>query len=478
MIRGMMKTRRRSPTENPLPFQLDPEPATEKLTGYGGAPLIVQTFRSLGLPKAVQQEVQIKERERGFDEATFVESFVILNAVGGECLEDFEQLRADPGLAELIGHGIPSPEAARKFLYAFHDEKKIEEAQQLKRGGAACIVGESRPLAGLQSVNRRLIAGVGAGAQNQKIGTVDADATIIESDKREAKMTFEGAHGYQPMLAVWAETGLILADEFRDGNVPAHYQPLNVVKAGFQALPATVNEYYFRGDSACHEYELIQWLEDEQREDGPQGFIGFAISMRVHASLKNAMQAIPASEWEQISDEGNALRSCAEVAYVPGYGFESKNRLPLRYIAIRIQSKQGHLLNGDEVKYFAVVTNITDWAGRRLVQWHREKAGTVEQVNDILKNELAAGVLPCGRFGANAAWLRLAVLSHNVLTALKRLALPVDHLWARPKRLRFLFFNLPGRVIQHARTMYLRLGTLLARIDEYQQVLHALPVPV
>ena len=44
------------------------------------------------------------------DEATFVESFVILNAVGGECLEDFEQLRADAGLVELIGHEIPSPE--------------------------------------------------------------------------------------------------------------------------------------------------------------------------------------------------------------------------------------------------------------------------------------------------------------------------------------------------------------------------------
>ena len=65
----------------------------------------------LGLPEAVAQNVRVKQRERGYDEATFVESFVILNAilnaVGGECLEDFEQLRADPGLAELVGHGMP-----------------------------------------------------------------------------------------------------------------------------------------------------------------------------------------------------------------------------------------------------------------------------------------------------------------------------------------------------------------------------------
>jgi Transposase DDE domain group 1 len=474
----MIKTRRKSPTANPLAFQLEMEPATETLTGYGGVPLVVQTFRSLNLPEAVQQQIHIKERDRGFDESTFVESFVILNAVGGECLEDFEQLRADAGLAELIGHEIPSPEAARKFLYAFHDEQKLQEAQeQLKLGGLASIPGESQRLVGLQAVNRHLIVGVGARATDQKIATVDADATIIASDKREAKLTFEGIHGYQPMLAVWAETSLILADELRDGNVPAHYKPLNVTRAAFQALPSTVNEYYFRGDAACHEYELIRWLEDQQRVDGPAGFIGFAISMRVQPSLRKAMMAIAEREWEQISDEGELIRCCAEVDFVPEYGAESKDRLPLRVIGIRIQSKQGHLLNGNEAKYFAVVTNIEDWSARRLIQWHREKAGTVEQVHDILKNELAAGVLPCGRFGANAAWLRLAVLTHNVLTALKRLALPVDHLWAKPKRLRFLFFNMPGRVVQHARTLRLRVATLAARITEFQEALDQLLVP-
>src|SRR6266446_1169284 len=152
----MIKTRRRSPTMNPLPFQLDPEPATETLTSYGGVPLVVQAFRSLGLPEAIQQQV------RGYDEATFIESFVILNAVGGECLEDFEQLRADAGLAELIGHAMPSPEAARNFLYAFHEDVKIEEAQlRLKADEKAYIPEETIALQGLTAVNRVAIAEVG-----------------------------------------------------------------------------------------------------------------------------------------------------------------------------------------------------------------------------------------------------------------------------------------------------------------------------
>jgi hypothetical protein len=65
---------------------------------------------------------------------------------------------------------------------------------------------------------------------------------------------------------------------------------------------------------------------------------------------------------------------------------------------------------------------------------------------------------------ANAAWLRLALLTHNVLTALKRLALPPALVTARPKRLRFLVCTVPGRLITHARQLWLRLATTRARL--------------
>ena len=55
------------------------------------------------------------------------------------------------------------------------------------------------------------------------------------------------------------------------------------------------------------------------------------------------------------------------------------------------------------------MTKIGEWKARRLIEWRREKAGTVEGVHDVAKNELAGGVMPGKYFGANAAWLRLAV---------------------------------------------------------------------
>src|SRR6267378_7453999 len=476
----MRKIEKPSPTESPLLFEFDPKPAEEMLTALGGLPLVVQAFRSLGLPGSVKQHLVVKERQRGYDEATFVESFVLLNAAGGECLDDFERLRADPGLEQLIGHEVPSPEAARKFLYAFHEEEKIEQAKQQRLPDQiAYIPTESEALEGLGKVNQELIRRLGERCPEQKIATVDQDTTIIESRKQEALHTYEGPRGYQPMLAVWAEMDAVLADEFRDGNVPAQMAPLTVAKAAFAALPKTVTSYYYRGDSACHEKGLLRWLLDEKRADGPPGFIGFAISVRMSEALRAAILEVPEQEWKAYGKpQADVDRECAEVVFVSGEESEPKSAKPLRYIAIRLRQRQGGLFSdGSSVLHFAVLSDIWDWEPVKLIEWHREKAGTIERVHDVVKNDLAAGVLPSKYFGANAAWLRLVVIAYNVLTALKRLALPADLLTARPKRLRFLIFYTAGRLVHHARQMHLRVARAIEKIVVWMQAIRLLPLP-
>jgi len=473
---AMKRMEKPSPTELPLLFEIDPEPAGEVLTALGGMPLVVQTLRSLGMPASVKQHVRIKERQRDFDEATLVESFVILNAAGGECVDDFQRLREDAGLQELIGHEVPSPTVARTFLNAFHDQEKIEEAKQRRKPEQiAFIPEENEPLEGLGAVNREFIHRLGERCPDQQIATVDQDATIIESRKREALATYEGSRGYQPMLAVWAEMNVVLADEFRDGNVPAQMAPLSVAKAAFAALPSTVKTFYYRGDSACHESNLLNWLRDEKREGGPQGFIGFAVTARMSEALHAAILEVPA--WGPYDEDAEEIRECAEVPFVPGEKCEHKDTQPLRYVAIRVRKKQEALFDdGSSVRHFAVVSNLWKWEAARLLKWHREKQGTVEGVHNVVKNELGGGVLPSKYFGANAAWLRLTVISHNVLTALKRLALPPEVLTARPKRLRFLYLNIPGRLVHHARKLLLRLAISVERLAACIEALRLLPV--
>jgi hypothetical protein len=92
------------------------------------------------------------------------------------------------------------PEAARKFLYLFHDERKRQAAQQQLPAGQVCYIAEkSEPLRALAQVNQDLVQEVGRRCADQRIAAVDLDATIIESWKREAQPTYEGTRGYQPM---------------------------------------------------------------------------------------------------------------------------------------------------------------------------------------------------------------------------------------------------------------------------------------
>ena len=474
---ALPKKPKRSPAEGELPFEYDWEPAAEVLTAYAGLPLFVRALRSFNVPGSVQQHLHLKQRQRGFDEATYVESFLVLNALGGDCLEDFDRLREDAGLAQMLGHQLPSPEAARKFLYCFHDEERIEQAQaELPVGQVSYIPSESEPLRALAQVNQDLVQAVARRCADQKIATVDLDATVIESWKREAQPTYQGGTGYQPVLALWAELDLALADEFRDGHVGAHVELLGVTRRALAALPETVQERYFRGDSACYDQMLLKWLRNGQREDGPKGFIGFAVSARMSESLKTKIGLIPEAGWRPYREDAAVICECAELPWDPAERKAGETLDEVRYLAIRVRRRQGELFeDGVLTKHFAVVTNRFDFDVKRLLEWHREKAGSIEALHDVLKNELAAGVMPCARFGANAAWLRLAVMTHNVLTGLKRIALKPEYLRARPKRLRFQIFCSPGTLIHHARQLRVRVGRLLEQLRAWAEAWALLP---
>lgn len=479
LVMALPKRPKRSPAEGELPFEYDWTPAEEVLTAYAGVPLLVRAARSFGVPASVQQHLRLKARQRGLDEATYVESFLVLNALGGDCLDDFDRLREDAGLAEMLGHVLPSPEAARKFLYQFHDESKIEQAQaELAVGQVSYIPAESAPLRALAQVNRDLVGTLGRRCADQRIATVDLDATIIASAKREAKPTYEGGTGYQSLLAVWAEMDLALVDQFRDGNVGANQALLPAVQRAFTALPETVAEYCFRADSACYDQSVLRWLRNRERESGPRGYIGFAVSARMSESLQAKIKLVPEAGWRPYREDSEVICECAELPWDPLERKAGEVLDEVRYLVIRVRRRQGTLFDdGVLTKHFAVVTNRFDFDARRILQWHREKAGTIEALHDVLKNELAAGMLPCGRFGANAAWLRLALLTYNVLTGLKRVALKPDYLRARPKRLRFRIFCSPGKLIHHARQLLARIGRRAAELLEWSEAWNLLTAP-
>ena len=268
---------------------------------------------------------------------------------------------------------------------------------------------------------------------------------------------YQGGRGYQPTAVYWVEQDLVVADEYRDGNVGAGMATLPLIQRAFASLPATVTTFYFRADTACYDEPTLKWLADPAAPRRPRGPHRLHHRRRHDEGPARGLRRRPRTALGALRGASRRDRPLREVEFTPGDW--PKQAQPLRYVALRIRKKQGQLFAlGADTKYLAVVSNRWELPVAQLLRWHWQKAGTIELVHDITKNELGAAVPPCGRFGANAAWYRLSLLTYNVLSALKSLALPPALSAARPKRLRFALFTLAGRLITHAGHLVLRVS--------------------
>jgi hypothetical protein len=441
-----------------LPFKLIEDESGEALTSYGGLPLVVETCEALGLARLVKQHVRIKQRRRGYSESQYVQSVIAMMAAGGDCLEDIERLRSDGGLKLLLGE-MPSAEAVRFFLYGFHDEKLLEARPEQ----GAFIAPESEALAGLWEVNREVVLKASR-KEEPKQATIDQDATVVESHKEQSQMTYLGERGYQPVINYWAEQDLILSDEFRDGNVPAGMDCLSSFLRATKALPQSVETIYFRSDSAAYQHKLLDKMREGVEHNGKKVLVYFAISADVSEVLRGKITSLSESAWKplrRLTEKGliEGRKEWAEVEFIPSAPSMKKEMKPDRYLAIRVRPWQGELFSdGNSYHYYAVVTNRWEMEGEEVLRWQRERCGSVEKVHDVVKNDLAGGVMPCGRFYANAAWWRLNCLCYNVISVMKRKALPKSFWPARMKALRFHLIGAAGKVVSHARMTFLKIA--------------------
>jgi len=440
------------------PLNVDMERTEEGLTAFGGMPVPIDAWAGLGLQQAATEHLSLKRRKNGLSESEWAELLVMLLVAGGAHLADLDWLKMDSGLVKMWPLcDRATPRSALNYLYRFH-HRRMESSRQ----GQARIHRETPALLGLVRVNRQLVHEVQRRSP-QGLATIDVDASIHPSTKRSALKTYEGPRGYQPALAFWAEQDLIVGDQFRDGNVPAGMGNQEFLKTVLDELPDSVEKIRVRGDSALYEQRLLRWLDRQSIE--------FAISADMGQDLRGCVTSLPDEQWKpypRIGPSGDLVqtdRQCAEVAFVPGDRVARKGEGPFRYIAIRIPREQGDLFEGHH-NHFAVVTNRWDDPAVQVLNWQRQRCGSVERVHDLLKNDMGARGFPSDRFGANAAWYRLNVIALNLTRAVLRLGFPAEWHDVRPSTFRFRIIRIAGRIVSHSRQLTEVLSRRAAELRE------------
>jgi len=463
-----------------LPYKYEEEKTASGMTSLAGLPVYLDLASVLGLGESVSTHLHVKAQ--GWTDEQIVMSLILLNLAGGDSVDDLRIIEADEGFSRILRHielkglkrkerrdtekrwrkvkhrSVPSPSAVFRYLAAFHEDYARVE-------GKAIIPPLTELLFALERINADLVAAIHA-RNPIECATLDMDATLIDTAKKEALFSYQGYKAYQPLNTYWAELGCVLHTEFRDGNVPAGYEQLRVFAHALSLLPPGVKTVRLRSDTAGYQHDLLAYCD---RGNDPRfGRIEFAIGADVTKEFKKVVRE--AQEWHPLHDDkGHITGEWAEVCFVPNAECHTKKGQPYRYLAIRELMKQPHLpmdglpfqtiaFDHAQYKLFALVTNM-EWEGEDLIRWHHKRCGKSEEAHSVMKEDLAGGKLPSGRFGENAAWWSIMVLAHNLNTAMKNLVLEGSWTTKRMKAIRFSLINLPARVIERSRQLFIRLST-------------------
>lgn len=247
-----------------------------------------------------------------------VESFVLLTALGGDCIEDMERLRQDEGLEAMLGYRPPAPETARQWLDKFHDQELMTE-QRLQ----GCFVpSESAALSGLKEPSRQVVWTYTDKIKPGRQVTFDVDAHLVETAKANAQYCYEGYRAFQPMEVEWAETGLVLADQFSQGNAYTGHGIKETVDEAYGMLPLGPWQVRVRSDSAAYQQAVL----DHWHGRGWQ----FAVSADMSPGLRQEIEALPEETWRVWKEERRGMvREWAEVPCVPTRQSERRDSQPL-----------------------------------------------------------------------------------------------------------------------------------------------------
>ena len=342
---------------------------------------------------------------------------------GGDCIDDARILGAGRTTA-VLGQEVRAPSTLGTFLRSF------------RWGHALQLDVVSR-----EALARAWRAGAGPGPGPL---TIDLDSTICETyglaKAGGSRFTYTHVRGYHPLLAVLPTTGEVVHARLRGG-------PVHTAQGVARFIAQTVarvrragahGELTLRADAGFFSEKVVRACRSKN--------VRFSLAMPLHRSLAARIATLPEAAWRPIGYvfPGAAVAELTYTAFGP-------KGLPVRLIVRRVPPSPGSQLA--LFATYAYHAFICDQDGDTLaLEADHRRHAEIENVIRDLKYGVGLNHLPSGRFGANAAWLALQVMAHNLgrwvgeLTGVPRMT---------TKTLRQRFLSLPGRITRSARRSFL-----------------------
>ncbi len=403
----------------------------DRLVADAGLLLPATLAHHLGLRELVDAHLDLGAAAGRANAGDKLLSLVMSALAGGDTIDDTNALRAG-GTSRVLGLTLKAASTLGTFLRSFR-------------------WGHVRQL---DAVSRALLArawAAGAGPGREPL-TIDLDSTICETyglAKQGARHHgYTGVRGYHPLLAVAAGTGDVLMARLREGRAntargAAHFltETIGRVRAAGATGALTV-----RADSGFYAAAVVAVCRRMQ--------VRFSITIRQHAALRSRIEALPEAAWTPIPYWIDGGADVAETVYTPFA--DQDDAVPVRLIVRRVRPTPGSQLA--LLTLYDYHAFITDRDGETLTLEadHRRHAEIENAIRD-LKYGVGLNHLPSGRFAANAAWLAVQVMAHNLARWTSRIAL--GETLVTTKTLRRRLFGLVGRITRSARRLTLHLPT-------------------
>lgn len=447
-------------------LHLDAEEAA--ITPYGGLALVAGLARRLRLPKLLNARLGLFKVHKPYTEADHVLAQAYNLYVGGTCIEDMATLQHSEAVRRMLGAArLPDPTTGGDFLRRFDSDD---------------LVDLDRAIDDAQEAAWRLAPRIVRRQREKSTAVVDLDShihTVYGLQMEGADFSHKGTWSYHPFVMSLAGTQEVLRLRNRPGNSHDARGALDDVQAVLPMLLRHFKDTLFRGDSQFYQVKLMDYLHGQGQ--------AFAFVMKESPGVVARAQALPEDAWEPFETRAARARAArpnrqrrkrrpnlkrrtalarrkndlrlveqhlAEFDYRPGRS-EHVYRVIVRRQRIDRTNKQGELFQ--VFRYRWAITNRRDLGRSDVIDLTYQRCDQ-ENVIEQLQNGIASLRMPTGTLLANAAFLTIGRLAHNLKAWLTQLVLPPETVRWKWKRFRHAFVYVAATVIRHARQVHVRLG--------------------